>query len=132
LWMVQVVSGLVLMLLASIHLYEMLMHPADIGPYASADRVVSGQMWLLDLVLIFAAEVHGGVGLYRLILKWDWFNSTGHRQRLRWIIGALVGFYLLLGLFTFAAYVKIGLEHRPDAGQRYVPSWELPAEGAGG
>jgi fumarate reductase subunit C len=132
LWMVQVGSGLVLMLLASIHLYEMLMHPADIGPYASADRVVSGQMWLLDLVLIFAAEVHGGVGLYRLILKWDWFNSTGHRQRLRWIIGALVGFYLLLGLFTFAAYVKIGLEHRPDAGQRYVPSWELPAEGAGG
>lgn len=38
LWLVQVVSGLVLLPLASIHLYEMLMHPSEIGPYASADR----------------------------------------------------------------------------------------------
>jgi fumarate reductase subunit C len=129
LWLVQVVSGLVLMLLASIHLYEMLMHPSEIGPYASADRVVSGQMWLLDLVLIFAAEIHGGVGLYRLILKWNWFNSTLHRRGVRWLIGGIVGFYLLLGLLTFSAYVKIGLEHRPYAGERYQPSWQLPAPG---
>jgi fumarate reductase subunit C len=131
LWIVQVVSGLVLMFLASIHLYEMLMHPGVIGPYASADRVVSGQMWLLDLVLIFAAEVHAGAGLYRLILKWDWFNSTSHRLRLRLIVSAIVCFYLVLGLLSFAAYVKIGLEHRPDAGQRYIPSWQQPAPGEG-
>lgn len=87
-------------------------------------------MWLLDLVLIFAAEVHGGVGLYRLVLKWNWFNSTLHRQAVRWIIGGIVGFYLLLGLLTFAAYVKIGLEHRPHAGERYQPSWQQPAKEA--
>jgi fumarate reductase subunit C len=131
LWLVQVVSGLVLMLLASIHLYEMLMHPSEIGPYASADRVVSGQMWLLDLVLIFAAEIHGGVGLYRLVLKWNWFNSASHRQGLRWLVSVIIGFYLLLGLLTFAAYVKIGLEHRPNAGERYTPSWQSPTVEAG-
>jgi fumarate reductase subunit C len=127
LWMLQVVTGLVLMFTATIHLYEMLMNPGDIGPYASADRIVSGRMWLLDLILIFAAEVHGGVGLYRLIIKWDWFRSTATGQRragFRLLIAGIVVFYLVLGLLTFAAYVKIGLEHRDEAGQRYVPSWQ--------
>ncbi|MEP5765068.1 MAG: fumarate reductase cytochrome b subunit [Halieaceae bacterium] len=135
LWLVQVVSGLVLMFLASIHLYEMLMHPDQIGPYASADRVVSGQMWLLDLLLIFAAEVHAGVGLYRLIMKWDLLGltrSARRRRNTRLTIAAIVGFYLVLGLLTFAAYVKIGLEHRDSAGERYVPSWERSAIEAGG
>ena len=135
LWLVQVGTGLVLMFLASIHLYEMLMHPDQIGPYASADRVVSGQMWLLDLLLIFAAEVHAGVGLYRLIMKWDLFGLTQGAQRRRntaRLITGIVVFYLLLGLLTFAAYVRIGLDHREQAGERYVPSWQLPADSAQG
>ena len=32
---------------------------------------------------------------------------------------------LLLGFLTQAAYVKIGLEHRDRAGERYLPSWEV-------
>lgn len=54
LWLLQVVTGLVLMFTATIHLYEMIMHPANIGPHASAARVVSGGMWLLDLVMMNA------------------------------------------------------------------------------
>jgi fumarate reductase subunit C len=127
LWLLQVVTGLVLMFTATVHLYEMLMNPADIGPYASADRVVSGGMWALDLVLIFAVEVHGGIGLYRLIIKWDWFASTAsaqRRRRIRALITGIVGFLVLLGLLTFAAYLKIGIEHRGQAGERYLPSWQ--------
>ena len=127
LWLLQVVTGLVLMFTATVHLYGMLMNPADIGPYASADRVVSGGMWPLDLVLIFAVEVHGGIGLYRLIIKWDWFGSTAspqRRRRIRGLITTVVGFFVLLGLLTFAAYLKIGIEHRGQSGERYVPSWQ--------
>lgn len=127
LWLVQVVTGLVLMFTATIHIYEMIMHPADIGPYASSDRAVTGQMWLLDLILIFAVEVHAGVGIYRLILKWDLFGATHSARRriiTRRLVTAIVVFYLTLGMATFTAYVKIGLEHRPFAGERYLPSWQ--------
>ena len=127
LWLIQVVTGLVLMFTATIHLYEMLMNPADIGPYASADRVVSGGMWPLDLVMIFAVEVHGGIGLYRLIIKWDWFGSTAsaqRRRRIRALIAGIVGFLVLLGLLTLAAYLKIGIEHRGEIGERYIPGWQ--------
>jgi fumarate reductase subunit C len=124
-WLVQVITGLLLMFLASIHLYEMIMHPGNIGPYASADRIVSGGMWLLDLILIFAVEIHGGVGLYRLFMKWDLLGSTRSANRRLWtgrIITGIVAFYLALGLLTFAAYLKIGLEHRTSVGERYLPA----------
>ena len=75
LWWVQAVTGFALFFLASVHLYQMLMHPGDIGPYESADRVWSGRWWPLYLVLLFAVELHGGVGLYRLAVKWGWFEG---------------------------------------------------------
>jgi len=124
LWLVQVVTGLVLMFTATIHLYEMIIHPGDIGPHASAARVVSGGMWLLDLILIFAVEVHAGIGIYRLMLKWDLFGCTRYRRVLRRIVTAIVVFYLVLGMFTFAAYVKIGQEPAVQAGERYQPTWQ--------
>lgn len=124
LWLVQVVTGLVLMFTATIHLYEMIMHPSDIGPHASAARVVGGA-WALDLVLMFAVEVHAGVGIYRLILKWDLFGLTRRRVALRRVVTGIVAFYLLLGMATFSAYVKIGLD--PASSVRYQPSWEPPA-----
>lgn len=124
LWLVQVFSGLMLMLLAGAHLYQMLVHPGDIGPYASADRVWSGRWWPFYLVLLISVEVHGGIGLYRLALKWGWVTPRGGaagREQLRKIKWAITGFFLALGLLTLAAYMKLGYEHRHDVGERYVP-----------
>ena len=125
LWLLQVVTGFVLMLFASAHLYQMYVHPADIGPYASADRVWSGQWWPLYLVLLFAVELHGGIGVYRLAVKWGWFTDKRGRtprRRLQAAKWALTVFFLALGLATLAAYMKIGYEHRDNAGERYVPT----------
>ncbi|MES9905950.1 MAG: hypothetical protein ABW168_25155 [Sedimenticola sp.] len=47
-----------------------------IGSYASADRVWSGRFWPLYLVVLFAVELHGVVGLYRLAVKWSPFGAT--------------------------------------------------------
>jgi len=122
LWMVQVLTGFALMFLASGHLYQMFIHPADIGPYASSDRIWSDRWWPLYLVLLFSVELHGGIGVYRLALKWGWFTSkTGHTnrktlQKAKWSITA---FFLLLGILTLAAYMKLGYEHRNNAGERY-------------
>jgi len=126
LWYWQVVTGFAMFFLASVHLYQMLMHPGLIGPYESADRMWSGRWWPLYLILLFAVELHGGIGLYRLAVKWGWFTgkdanaSRRNLKRLKWVLTA---FFLALGLATMAAYLKLGMAHQDRVGERYVPTW---------
>jgi fumarate reductase subunit C len=130
LWWWQVVTGFALFFLASMHLFVMLSRPDLIGPYESADRVWSDHYWVLYLVLLFAVELHGGIGLYRLAVKWNWFggaNPDATRRKLKTLKWALTVFFLALGLATLAAYIKIGIEHAPRAGETYTPAWVLPA-----
>jgi fumarate reductase subunit C len=125
LWFWQVVTGFALFFLASVHLYIMLTRPDRIGPFESADRVWSEHLWPLYIVLLLAVEVHGGIGLYRLAVKWGWFGSAdpnAMRRRLKLAKWALTVFFLILGFATLAAYIKIGIEHQDRYGERYVPS----------
>lgn len=124
LWWVQLLTGFALFFLASPHLFQMLAHPGLIGPYESADRVWSGGWWPLYLVLLFVVELHGGIGLYRLALKWGCLtgkDANAGRRRLAFAKWALTAFFLVLGLATLAAYMRIGYAHRDKAGERYVP-----------
>jgi len=126
LWLAQVATGFALFFLAPVHLYQMLAHPDLIGPFASADRVWSGRLWPLYLLLLFAVEVHGGVGLYRLAVKWGWFegrDSARTRRCLKRAKWAMTAFLIALGLLTLAAYIRIGIDHAPRVGERYTPAW---------
>ena len=125
LWYWQVVTGFMLFFLASLHLGTMLLRPDRIGPYESADRVWSDCMWPLYLLMLFAVEIHGGVGLYRLALKWGWLagaNPARTRRRLRLAKWTLTAFFLVLGLASLAAYMRIGIQHAPHYGEHYVPA----------
>lgn len=129
LWWWQVVTGFTLFFLASAHLGVMITRPDRIGPYGSADRMWSDHFWPLYLVLLFAVELHGGIGLYRLAVKWNWFGGAtpgSTRARLKTLKWALTVFFLALGLATLAAYIKIGIEHAPLAGEPYTPAWAQP------
>jgi fumarate reductase subunit C len=129
LWWVQAVTGFMLFFLVTVHLYQMLMHPGMIGPYESADRVWTGRWWPLYLVMLFAVELHGGIGLYRLAVKWGWFergDADATRAVLKKVKWALTAFFLVLGLATLGAYMKIGYEHADRAGERYVPASVQP------
>lgn len=129
LWWWQVVTGFALFFLASMHLFVMLSRPDQIGPYESADRVWTDHYWVLYLALLFAVEIHGGIGLYRLAVKWNWFggaNPDATRRKLKTLKWGLTAFFLALGLATLAAYVKIGMEHAPRAGETYTPAWVQP------
>ena len=122
LWFIQAYTGFALFFLGSIHLYVMLTNADNIGPYASADRVWTEHYWPLYLLLLLAVEFHGGIGLYRLAVKWGWFEGrdpTRTRKRLQQVKWALTVFLVVLGLMTLAAYMKIGIQHADHAGERY-------------
>lgn len=124
LWFVQAYTGFALFFLGSVHLYIMMSQPDKIGPYASADRIWSEYMWPLYLLLLLAVEFHGGLGLYRLAVKWGWFQGRDperSRRNLRRFVIGLITFLITLGLLTLGAYMKIGYEHRDRVGERYVP-----------
>ncbi|MDH3281706.1 MAG: fumarate reductase cytochrome b subunit [Gammaproteobacteria bacterium] len=124
LWFVQVYTGFAMFFLGSVHLYIMLTQSDQIGPYASADRVWSEWMWPLYLLLLLAVEFHGAIGLYRLAVKWGWFEGQDAgkaRARLKRVKWGITLFFLTLGLLTLVAYIKIGIEHQDRAGERYRP-----------
>lgn len=122
LWFWQIFTGFTMFFLGSVHLYIIMTNPADIGPYASADRIVSEWMWPLYILLLLAVELHGSIGMYRLAMKWGWFEGNDPKKsriKLRRFKYAITVFFLTLGLLTLAAYIKIGIEHQDKAGERY-------------
>lgn len=121
-WYTQAVTGFIMFFLGSVHLFTMMTQYDKIGPYASSERIVSGWFWPLYLVLLFAVELHGAIGMYRLAVKWGIFDGKDPRQtrkRLKRAKNVITVFFLTLGLLSLAAYVKIGLEQRDRPGERY-------------
>ncbi|WP_300465136.1 fumarate reductase cytochrome b subunit [Desulfobacula sp.] len=131
LWYVQVVTGFLMFFVGSVHLYTMLTNPAGIGPYLSADRIVSGNMWPLYLVLLVCVVLHGNIGLYRLCMKWGWFagkDARKSRQTLQKLKNRVIVFYLTIGVLALLVFTVIGINHRDKVGERYM-GHAMAAEG---
>jgi fumarate reductase subunit C len=125
LWIVQITTGFMLFFLGSIHLYTMLTQPQNIGPFVSSDRVYSDTFYPLYFMLLISVVLHAGVGVYRLIMKWGWFDGKKpkeNRIKTRKIIKAITIFYLVLGLLSLMAYIKIGYDHQEHYGEKYTPA----------
>ena len=125
LWYTQVVTGFVMFFLGSVHVYVMITHPTQIGPYASSDRFVSEYFWPLYLGLLIAVELHAAIGMYRLAVKWGipgGKDPRATRKRLKLAKNLITAAFLTIGLLSFAAYMKIGIEHRDREGERYTPA----------
>ncbi|MDF1700927.1 MAG: fumarate reductase cytochrome b subunit [Planctomycetota bacterium] len=123
-WWVQAVTGFIMFFLGSAHLIIIASNADKIGPGLSSDRFWSWGLWPLYLILLLAVEVHGAIGLYRLVIKWGIFDGKdprATRRRLKKIKTGLTIFFITLGLLSFAAYVKIGMERAENGqvGQRY-------------
>jgi fumarate reductase subunit C len=130
LWFYQVMTGFVMFFLGSIHLFIIMTNPGEIGPYASADRIVSQWMAPLYILLLLAVEFHGSIGLYRLAIKWGWFegsNPKKSRKNLKIYKWVITVFFLALGFLSLAAYIKIGLIQidNDNVGNRYVPTYMI-------
>ena len=130
LWFVQAFTGFAMFFLGSVHIYIIMTHSDAIGPYASSDRVWSEWMWPLYILLLLAVEFHGTIGLYRLAVKWGWFDGDdpkATRIKLKKWKKGLTYFFLILGFATLAAYMKIGYENSKagTVGQKYQPTAQV-------
>ena len=114
-------TGFVLFFLGSAHLFVIMLSPNSpdaligIGSVASSLRFVEQHFWLLYLFLLIAVELHGSIGLYRLAVKWGWFDKWGKtpeqtRKVLQKVKTAMTIFFLALGFLTYGAYIKLGME----------------------
>lgn len=122
LWYIQVVTAFFMFFLGSVHLFVMMTNPGQIDPYLSADRVISSTMWPLYLILLFCVELHGTIGLYRLCMKWGWFEGSDYREsrkKLQTWKKRLTIFFLAIGLLSLLVFAVIGVKHKDRVGERY-------------
>ena len=88
-------------------------HPDQIGPYESSARVWEEYVLAFYILLLLAVEFHGTIGLYRLSVKWGWFDGENPRETRKKLLKIKMGINCVLLSFRicfFAAYMKIGYE----------------------
>jgi len=122
LWLVQIVTGFIMFFTGSVHLFMMMTQPQNIGPYISASRITQEMMWILYVVLLVSVVLHAFIGLYRLVLKWGFFegkNAKKSRKRHKLFLKVMIAIYLILGFLALGKYIYIGLNHDFSDGVRY-------------
>lgn len=117
LWIWQVRTGLVILVLGSFHLVLLAMdiltplygEIAGIESETSMARVSAG-LWLPYAVLLLCVEFHASVGLYRLAIKWgaDLWMSRQTMHRIERVI-----FWVVLGLGGLTLVVLAGWMNPP-------------------
>lgn len=111
LWWIQACTGFIMFFLGSAHLIIIITNGDKISADLSSQRVFNHFMWLFYLVLLLSVELHGSIGLYRLCVKWGWFegkDAKASRKKLKtakWVVSAV---FIVLGLASLAAFLKIG------------------------
>ena len=97
-WLVQIVTGLIVLVLAVTHICSVLL-TWPIAAATSAARIQGGYFSTFILLLL-AAEIHAMVGLYRILVKWSWI----HRHKFTsYLLYATIGF-VGLGFITLLVF----------------------------
>lgn len=117
LWIWQVRTGLVILVLGSFHLVLL---GLDVLTTVFGDRSgiesattlarVRGGLWLPYAILLLCVEFHASVGLYRLAVKWGAGRYLGRRS-LR--VAERIVFWLVLGLGVLSLLVLAGVVAPP-------------------
>jgi fumarate reductase subunit C len=100
-WLFQAVTGSAMLLLIMIHVFVVVY--VGIDSKLSADRVHSWMLWFY-MVLLFFAEYHASVGLYRTLVKWGFVKRHSLKRVLTVITVGTIG----LGLLSLWAFYRLG------------------------
>ncbi|EHP29086.1 fumarate reductase, cytochrome b subunit [Sulfurimonas gotlandica GD1] len=122
LWVVQIMTGFIMLFIGSVHLYTMMAEPSNIGPFASSYRVVHEHMAPLYFLLLLSVVSHAFIGLYRLAMKWGFMESRNtkvSRRRFKLLMKSLIVIYIVVGSLSLMKYIYIGYTNDFEPGTRY-------------
>jgi fumarate reductase subunit C len=101
LWVVQILTGFMILVLGASHIASVFA-TWPINAATSAARVQGGYFSFFSL-LILSAEIHGMVGLYRILVKWSWIQ----RKKFTNLLVYATVFFVALGFLTlFVLYFR--------------------------
>jgi len=106
-WGVQIVTGLIILVLAAIHVWSVLL-TWPIEAASSAARIQGG-CFSHFVLLLLAAEIHAMVGLYRILVKWGWFHRKKFTPYLVYATIGFVGLGFVTLLFFYFRQIAKGL-----------------------
>ena len=102
-WVFQAMSGMALLILSSIHFWVVLT-AWPIEASLSIYRVGRTSQFVFYLFLLFLGELHAGVGLYRLAVKWGWPS----RRAANLLLEVVSAVFLVLGLWALLMFRRLG------------------------
>lgn len=107
LWVVQVVSAMLILVMGSIHMWVVLTD-LPITAAKSAARVQSGFWAVFYLFLLPLAELHVGIGFYRIGVKWG-FIKDRERGKFKRGENILTLTFICIGLITLARFLFVSI-----------------------
>jgi len=104
LWVIQAVSGMVILIMGSIHLWTLLTD-LPITAAKNAQRLQGSWGWIgFYIVFIPMVWLHTGIGFYRIMVKWGIVGIEG-RPGLRKKDALVAAAVVVIGFVTLARFV---------------------------
>nr|WP_321514073.1 succinate dehydrogenase/fumarate reductase cytochrome b subunit [uncultured Pseudodesulfovibrio sp.] len=107
LWVVQVVSAMIILVMGSIHMWVILTD-LPITAAKSAARIQSGFWAVFYLILLPLAELHVGIGLYRIGVKWG-FVKDKERPKFKRSENMITLLFVGIGLVTLVRFLFLSI-----------------------
>ena len=98
LWIVQVVTALIILVLGTVHMWTVLTN-LPITAAKSAARVQGGWWLAAYLVLLPMVELHTGIGFYRIGVKWGWIRRS-NRTPMKGYEKIMTTAFVVVGVIT--------------------------------
>jgi len=102
LWIIQAVAAFIILVMGCIHMWTVLTN-LPITAVKSAARVQTGWWLAFYLVLLPMIELHVGIGIYRIGVKWG-FIRRSNREALHGFENKLTLIMIAIGLVTLATF----------------------------
>ncbi|NDV18995.1 succinate dehydrogenase/fumarate reductase cytochrome b subunit [Pseudodesulfovibrio sp. JC047] len=102
LWLIQVISAMIILVMGSTHMWVVLTD-LPISAVKSAARIQSGFWAIFYLILLPLVELHVGIGLYRIGVKWGFVRDTD-RPKFKRSENILTLMFVVIGLVTLARF----------------------------
>lgn len=107
LWVVQAVSAMIILIMASIHIWVVLTD-LPITAIKSAARVQGGFWAVFYLFLLPLVELHVGIGFYRIAVKWG-FVKDADRKKFKRGENLLTMMFIAIGLVTLIRFMFLSV-----------------------